>query len=109
MDLGMQSVAIADSQITASSSSSVDKAPKNARLGSPGAWSPSGLADQWIGVNLGVIMQISGITTQGREGPPTEYVTKYRVEYSYDGDFWLALLAANNQDKVCIMFEIQDV
>lgn len=66
----------------------------NARLnhkagnGKTGAWSTLYLLQgQWIQVDLGDIAKVTKIGTQGR-AELYEWVTKYKVSYSYDGGYF---------------------
>ena len=66
----------------------------NARLnhrpgnGKTGAWSTTYLEQgQWIQVDLGDVTKVTKIGTQGR-GEVYEWVTEYKVSYSYDGGYF---------------------
>ncbi|XP_070618121.1 lactadherin isoform X1 [Erythrolamprus reginae] len=94
-DLGMQTRAISDNQLTASSVYygflGVQRwGPDRARLHNRGvvnAWTASSYDKKpWIQVNLLKTMFISGVATQGagRAGL-SEYVESYKVSYSLDG------------------------
>jgi len=73
---------------------SVSQGATNARLnhrsgnGKTSAWSTLSLDQgQWIQVDLGDIAKVTKIGTQGwREF--NEYVTQYKVSYSYDGGYF---------------------
>ncbi|XP_072041290.1 lactadherin-like [Amphiura filiformis] len=102
--LGMEDGRISDSQITASTEwvSSDDPGlyygANNARLnraamtGTTGAWSAqTNDGNQWIQVALGVPTWVTGVLIQGREDwspPQWQYVTRFKVQYSEDGEFW---------------------
>ena len=89
--LGMETHLIKDAQITASSEWDSNHAAIQARLnfkeskGKRGAWSAlSNDYNQWIQVDLGSYIKLTGIATQGRNGA-NEWVTKYQLQYSDDG------------------------
>ena len=95
--LGMESGAISDSKITASSEWSVRHSPKRARLHTRatadglGAWSclTSDLK-QWLQVDLGKITPVTHVATQGRNSfSPAQMVTKYKLQFSDDGTSFL--------------------
>ena len=87
----MESGAILDSQISASSEWDSNHAAQQARLHFvktvDGAWSAK-LNDihQWLQVDLLNTTRVSGVATQGRNGCPCDqWVTKYKLQYSEDG------------------------
>jgi len=92
--LGMESGAIADSQITASSEWDVYYSPKRARLHTKeaglgigsGAWlSLANDLNQWLQVDLGKITPVTHVATQGRNSySPGQWVTKYKLQFSDD-------------------------
>ncbi|XP_074606250.1 uncharacterized protein LOC141859303 [Acropora palmata] len=87
--LGMQSRAIADGQITASSQYSSRHGPARARLnykGQPGAWSSKrGDKNAWLQIDLRTqVLQVTRIATQGRRDVH-QWVTKYKLQYSENG------------------------
>ena len=87
----MESGAILDSQINASSVYSITHAPHQARLHfkasglTAGSWS-AGTNDinQWLQVDLLQTTAITCIATQGRD-KAQQWVTKYKLRYSEDG------------------------
>ncbi|CAH3183147.1 unnamed protein product, partial [Porites lobata] len=91
--LGMQNGAIPDSALTASSKAGVAHSPKRGRLNyatPPAAWSSGGahyLKNSWFQVDFGSWTKVTRIATQGRKYA-YEWVTRYRVSYSYDGIFF---------------------
>ena len=96
--LGMESGAIADSQITASSEYDVKHSPKQARLHTReragkaiGAWaSLANDLNQWLQVDLGKITPVTHVATQGRNSySPAQMVTKYKLQFSNDGASFL--------------------
>ena len=95
--LGMESGAITDSEITASTIFGVYYNSYRGRLHSKessyakGGWS-SLINDfhQWIRVDLGEIKNVTHIATQGRNGhKPFQYVTSYKLQHSGDGATFL--------------------
>ena len=87
----MANYTIPDSSIQASSSHNQNLVPSNGRLhkgrsdGGTGSWTPLfGDENPWFQVDFGNWTKVSGIATQGRAGI-NQWVTKYRVSYSYDG------------------------
>ena len=95
--LGMESGAIADSRITASSEWSVDFSPKRARLNiretnsGGGAWASLTVdLDQWLQIDLGKITAVTHVATQGRNNFSSgQWVTKYKLQFSNDGASFL--------------------
>ena len=92
VSLGMESGAILDSQISASSEyNSNSNAARQARLhfqtsgSKTGGWS-SALSnnDQWLQVDLQQTARVTRIATQGRNGY-SQWVTKYKLQYGEDG------------------------
>ena len=96
--LGMESGAITDSQLTASSEFDHRYGPTRARLYTkdwtipgirlgPGAWSSlTKDLDQWLQVDLGKITPATHVATQGRNSfSPGQWVTKYKLQFSDDG------------------------
>ena len=89
--LGMDSGAITDAQITASSQWDANHAAIQARLhfkkvtGKAGSWSArKNDLNQWLQVDLGGFTTITRVATQGRNGVD-QWVTQYRLQYSDDG------------------------
>ena len=100
--LGVESGAVADSQITASSEYDSRYGPKRARLYTkdwtipgirtgPGAWSSFAKdLNQWLQVDLGKITPVTHVATQGRNSfTPAQMVTKYKLQFSNDGTSFL--------------------
>ena len=87
----MESGAISDAQITASSEWNAYHAPFQGRLHfhvvkRMGGWS-AGKKDlfQWLQIDLGSqYTKVTGVATQGRSDE-FQWVTKYRLQYSVDG------------------------
>ena len=91
--LGMESGAIFDSQITASSVYNFKHAASNARLHFKGFENPLRSAgwvagekntNQWLQVDLQQTTRVIGIATQGRHDFD-QWVTKYKLQYGDDG------------------------
>ena len=87
----MESGAISDAQITASSQWDDNHAPRQARLHfklsgiKRGGWSAlTNDLNQWLQVDLGSYTIVTRVATQGRNGHG-QWVTKYRIQYSDDG------------------------
>ena len=100
--LGMESGAIADSQITASSEYDSRYGPKRARLYTKeratniifkgaGAWSSlTKDSNQWLQVDLGKTTPVTHVATQGRNSQYTlQCVTSYKLQFSDDGASFL--------------------
>ena len=87
----MESGAILDSHISASSEWGINAVAQHARLHFVktvyGAWSArSNDIHQWLQVDLLNTTRVSGVATQGRNGCPcAQWVTKYKLQYSEDG------------------------
>ena len=97
-DLGMQSYAITDSSVTASSRLWALSKAGNGRLHlistpgkNDGGWiaEPNKEENSWFQVDFGRWTKVTGISTQGRYGFFPNWVTKYSVSYSYDGIFFI--------------------
>ena len=89
--LGMESGAISDAQITASSEFNGNHAATQGRLnflavpGKAGSWSArTNDVNQWIQVKLPGYTRITRFATQGRNAF-NQWVTQYKLEYSEDG------------------------
>ena len=91
--LGMESGAIFDSQITASSMFNDRHAAPNARLHFKGSKNPlkhggwvarEKNINQWLQVDLQQTTRVIGIATQGRHDLD-RWVTKYKLQYGDDG------------------------
>ncbi|XP_022086705.1 scavenger receptor cysteine-rich type 1 protein M130-like isoform X2 [Acanthaster planci] len=95
--LGMESGAIEDSRITASSFYDSRFPPRIARLnaGNEG-WIPSAPADQWIQIDLSRHVAVTGVVIQGDGRGLNRYVTAFTVQYSASGDSdWHGVLDAD--------------
>lgn len=89
----MESRAISDAQISASSEWDANHAARPGRLnylagseaGKQGGWSAqTNDVNQWFQVDLGTIKTVTHVGTQGRNGV-AQWVTSYKVQYSSDG------------------------
>lgn len=88
----MESGAILDGKITASSQWDPNHAPHQARLnykppaGKAGSWSAkTNDANQWLQIDLGgAFTKVTRVASQGRHAV-AQWVTKYRLKYSNDG------------------------
>ena len=98
--LGMESSAISDSQISASSENGGNHAANQGRLNfqetssRAGAWqAATSDLEQWLQIDLGNrLAQVTRVATQGRHyssqwpwSPHKQWVTKYKLQYSDDG------------------------
>lgn len=88
--VGMESGAVSDFQISASSQKDDTSAASRARLNVKtsgiiqGGWSPfKDDLNQWLQVDLGRHTTVTRLATQGRNGF-NEWVTKYTLQYSVD-------------------------
>ncbi|XP_075394710.1 coagulation factor VIII [Tenrec ecaudatus] len=96
MPLGMESRAISDAQITASShftSLFATWSPSQARLhlqGRTNAWRPQvNNAQEWLQVDFQRTVKVTGITTQGAKALFTSmYVREFHIASSQDGQHW---------------------
>ena len=107
--LGMESKFISDAQISASSQLNDDRAPAHARLhsqtvtdGKNGGWSAcKNDLYQWFQVDLGSKVIVTRVATQGIDGLD-EWVTKYRIQFSYSGiNFRFYKKAEHSSAEVC--------
>ncbi|XP_054937761.1 coagulation factor VIII isoform X7 [Physeter macrocephalus] len=107
MALGMESKAISDAQITASSHLSnvfATWSPSQARLhlqGRTNAWRPrANNRKEWLQVDFQKTMRVTGITTQGVKSLLTSmYVKEFLISSSQDGHNW-TLLLQNGKVKI---------
>ena len=103
----MESEAILDAQISASSQLDDNHSARQARLHfmisgyQRGGWSAlRNDLNQWLQVDLGSYTRVTRLATQGRNAY-NEWVTKYGLQYSDDGvTFQLYKGAANSSVKV---------
>ncbi|XP_004285975.2 coagulation factor VIII [Orcinus orca] len=107
MALGMESKAISDAQITASSHLSnmfATWSPSQARLhlqGRTNAWRPrANNQKEWLQVDFRKTMRVTGITTQGVKSLLTSmYVKEFLISSSQDGHNW-TLFLQNGKVKI---------
>ncbi|XP_011818598.1 PREDICTED: coagulation factor VIII [Colobus angolensis palliatus] len=107
MPLGMESKAITDAQITASSyftNMFATWSPSKARLnlqGRSNAWRPQvNNPKEWLQVDFQKTMKVTGITTQGVKSLLTSmYVKEFLISSSQDGHHW-TLFFQNGKVKV---------
>ena len=98
----MESEAIPDAQISASSQLDDNHAARQARLhfkisgNKRGGWSAlKSDLKQWLQVDLGSYSRVTRVATQGRNAY-NEWVTKYNLRYSDDGVIFLMYKKAAN-------------
>ncbi|XP_078603196.1 uncharacterized protein LOC144877167 [Branchiostoma floridae x Branchiostoma japonicum] len=101
--LGMESGAIPDGSITASSFHSAGYEPYNGRLNGidgEGAWvARHDTIGEWLQVNLGEKKPIMGTIIQGRHSE-NQWVTSYKLQYSTYGTSWVTYASNNGSDMV---------
>ena len=110
----MESGAITDDQISASSQYNAAHGWVRARLnlqtdnGGNGGWSARKKdANQWIQVDLRKIMTVKGVATQGRVGASRQWVTKYKLKYSDDGQTFSDYKEEGQTDAKVIEITVQ--
>ena len=91
---GMENRKISDSQIKSSTQLDENHSAKHSRLHSKanrengGSWSAlKNDVNQWLQVDLGSYIRVTGIATQGRNGRD-EWVTKFRLQYGENEDIF---------------------
>ena len=90
---GMEDGKIKDTKISASSELDAKHAAIYSRLHfletatEAGGWKASTAdANQWLQIDLGTQhSKVTGVATQGRNGPYNEYVRSYKLQHSNDG------------------------
>ena len=88
--LGMESGAISDAQISASSENDNNYAAPQGRLNfqesgiKRGAWSAKNIdGNQWLQIDLrNNTITVTRVATQGRNGNELQWITSYRLQYS---------------------------
>ncbi|XP_019626183.1 PREDICTED: uncharacterized protein LOC109471335 [Branchiostoma belcheri] len=104
--LGMESGAIPDDSITASSFVGATLEPYRARLNGVagnGGWAvQTNVIGEWLQVDLGEMKLITGTITQGRAfGRDLEqWVKSYKIQHSADGAAWTTYAGSDGVDKV---------
>ena len=107
--LGVESGLIPDAQLTAFSQADENHSAHRARLNMQkegrkrGGWVPrSKNLHQWLQVDLGSVNIVTAAATQGRSDY-TQYVKKYKLQYSQDGnDFLYYRETGQTEDKVTL-------
>ena len=87
--LGMERKIITDSQITASTTySSPSHAGYQARLNNDKGWcsATNAQSNAWVKVDFGRRLSVRGITIQGDPNHPANYITKFKLKYSINGN-----------------------
>ena len=109
----METGAISDDQITASSQGDDKHPARNARLnfieqGSFGWTTKHNDLNQWLQVDLNRYKTVTGVATQGIPANKTgQWVTMYRLKYSDDGvTFTSFKKPRDNSPKVCQLFGV---
>ncbi|XP_022086867.1 neurexin-4-like [Acanthaster planci] len=91
LPLGMESGAILDGQISATTWLNILQGPRYARLhkrDGGGGWTASTQdLSQYLTIDLGSVATVTAVATQGRFGT-NDYVTEYKLMYSADGSKW---------------------
>lgn len=102
----MESGAIPDSQMSASSQWDGNHAAKQGRLffkssTKASSWSAkTNDASQWLQVDLRVYTKVARVASQGRHAVP-QWVTKYKLRYSIEGTtFYYFIEAGQSAEKV---------
>ncbi len=104
----MQTGAISDGQITASSEYDADHAANQGRLhfqegaGKAGSWSAaSSDANQWLQIDLVHKTTVTRVATQGRNSSYFQWVTRYKLQHGNDEvDFQTYREQGQSADKV---------
>ncbi|XP_078601163.1 uncharacterized protein LOC144876110 [Branchiostoma floridae x Branchiostoma japonicum] len=103
--LGMDSGAIADNQLSESSSYSSNWRAKEARLNKNRAWFPNtNSRTEWLQIDLLEKKVISGIQTQGyqwRSWSTSYYVKSFKLSHSDDETIW-NIFQENGSDKIFV-------
>ncbi|XP_078660004.1 uncharacterized protein LOC144904743 [Branchiostoma floridae x Branchiostoma belcheri] len=105
--LGMESGAIPDASITASSfwTDSIGYEPYRGRLNGVagrGAWAArTSTIGQWLQVDLGEMKTVTGAIIQGRNANhQAHWVTSYKLQYSVDGVSWTTYASSDSSEQV---------
>ncbi|XP_019624412.1 PREDICTED: lactadherin-like, partial [Branchiostoma belcheri] len=103
--LGIESGAIPDASITASSTwYGVGHEPYRGRLNGvagEGAWSvSSNTIGEWLQVDLGEMTTVTGTIIQGRYHGNGDWVTSYKLQYSVDGLSWMTYANSEGSEEV---------
>ncbi|XP_031549733.1 EGF-like repeat and discoidin I-like domain-containing protein 3 [Actinia tenebrosa] len=91
---------IQDSQMTSSSHIDNNHTASHGRLYGSSSWCSGNSNDtQYIQINLGKVMTVTGIATQG-DHTMDNWVKTYTISYSMDGNLWNTYKAGGNNDKM---------
>ena len=102
--VGLQNEIIPDSQFSASSSH-VGEPPSHARLNMRNAWCTSFAANEWLQFDLGRVLAVQAITTQGRYGRTSnDMVSSYHVSYANSTSEKYHFFNESGQRKVILFF-----
>ena len=111
----MENRAIFDVDIKASSQLDNSHSPSQARLhikadgNKAGGWSAlRNDFGQWLQVDLGSYTKVTRIATQGRNGYD-QWVTKYRIQYSYAGVAFMFYKKAENSSAKVYSYSQLDI
>ncbi|XP_019631178.1 PREDICTED: lactadherin-like [Branchiostoma belcheri] len=100
----MESGAIPDDDITASSTWDVAHQPYRGRLNGVagvGAWSAgNNTTGEWLQVDLGEMKTVTGTIIQGRYHHDDHWVTSYKLQCSVDGLSWITHASSNGSEEV---------
>ncbi|XP_078692963.1 lactadherin-like [Branchiostoma floridae x Branchiostoma belcheri] len=100
----MESCAIPDESITASSFYSGGTAPFDGRLNGVagiGAWAAnSRTIGEWLQADLGEMKRVTATIIQGRYSSPDQWVTSYKLQYGATGTSWTTYTSNNSSEKV---------
>ena len=109
LPLGMESVHLPDSAISASTSYNADHIPQFGRLnkipasGKAGPWcAKSNDGNQWLQVSFGRQTTVTKVATQGRYDA-NQWVTSYSLSYSVDGAHWVWYRLSDGHIKVWLI------
>ncbi|KAJ7380920.1 hypothetical protein OS493_004505 [Desmophyllum pertusum] len=96
--LGMENGTIPDENITASSSAG-PAPPYLARLNDLSAWCTGKAEDCFLQIDLGSLHLLCAVATQGNPGGNRDYVKRYRLLSSADGEKW-SIYEENGNDII---------
>jgi len=103
MSVGLSySIVVPDHRFTASSYYDQRYVPSNARLvTSSEAWGPKTTdGDKWLQIDLGSVVYLCAVATQGAGTFNNEFVKTYKLRVSMDNMNW-KYYQQNNGDTVC--------
>lgn len=91
---------IPDHRFTASSYYDNRYIPSNARLNTSSSWAPRTTAGgDWLQIDIGYLMIVCALATQGASGHVHEWATSYKIRVSLDNVNW-KYYKENSVDKV---------